>query len=137
MAITLEELHRLAQSIEMGATIEAAATVLDYEAPGQSARFALAPGTAVVIELRRSARTEELPRAPEPDRARPIEPLTPRELDVLELVAEGISNRAIAERLGISEHTAKFHVGSLLGKLDAATRAELVVAAVRRGLIMI
>ena len=56
---------------------------------------------------------------------------------MLELVAEGMSNRAIAERLGNSEHTVKFHVSSLLGKLGAVTRAELVAIAIRRGLIMI
>ena len=67
-----------------------------------------------------------------------IEHLTPREREVLELVAEGMSNCAIAERLGNSEHTVKFHVSSLLAQfLGAATRAELVAIAIRRGLIMI
>jgi DNA-binding NarL/FixJ family response regulator len=66
-----------------------------------------------------------------------IEPLTPREREVLELVAEGLSNRAIAVELGISEHTVKFHVGSLLAKVGATTRAELVAVAVRNGLLML
>lgn len=61
--------------------------------------------------------------------------LTPRELDVLALLAEGASNKMIAQRLGISVHTAKFHVGSLLGKLGAASRTEAVTLATRRGIL--
>ena len=61
--------------------------------------------------------------------------LTPRERDVLVLMAEGASNKAIARRLGISVHTAKFHVGSLLDKLDATGRTDAVAHAARRGVI--
>jgi DNA-binding CsgD family transcriptional regulator len=61
--------------------------------------------------------------------------LTPRERDVLLLMAEGASNKAIARRLGISVHTAKFHVGSLLDKLDATGRTDAVAHAARRGVI--
>jgi DNA-binding NarL/FixJ family response regulator len=61
--------------------------------------------------------------------------LTPRERSVLELVARGLSNRAIAAELGVSEHTAKFHVRSLLDKLGAETRADAVARAARRGLL--
>lgn len=61
--------------------------------------------------------------------------LTPRELDVLALLAEGASNKVIAQRLGISVHTAKFHVGSLLDKLDATGRTDAVAHAARRGVI--
>jgi DNA-binding CsgD family transcriptional regulator len=61
--------------------------------------------------------------------------LTPRELDVLALMAEGASNKMIARRLGISVHTAKFHVGSLLDKLDATGRTDAVAHAARRGVI--
>ena len=63
------------------------------------------------------------------------EPLTPREVQVLELLAEGLPNRAIAERLGISDQTVKFHVASISGKLGAANRTDAVRRAVRRGLI--
>ena len=63
------------------------------------------------------------------------EPLTAREREVLELLGQGLSNRRIAERLLISEHTAKFHVASVLGKLGASTRTEAVSRGVRRGLI--
>jgi DNA-binding NarL/FixJ family response regulator len=65
----------------------------------------------------------------------PPEALTPREREALELLAQGLSNRQIAERLGISEHTAKFHVASVCGKLGVSTRTEAVSRGVRRGLI--
>jgi DNA-binding CsgD family transcriptional regulator len=61
--------------------------------------------------------------------------LTPRELDVLGLIAEGASNKAIARRLAISVHTVKFHIASLLDKLDAQGRAEAVAQGARRGAI--
>lgn len=61
--------------------------------------------------------------------------LTSREMEVLHLVAEGYPNKSIAHELGISEHTAKFHVGSLLGKLGAASRTEAVTIATRRGIL--
>jgi DNA-binding NarL/FixJ family response regulator len=63
------------------------------------------------------------------------EPLTPREIQVLELLAEGLPNKAIAERLRISDQTVKFHVSSISGKLGAANRTDAVRRAVRRGLI--
>jgi two-component system nitrate/nitrite response regulator NarL len=63
--------------------------------------------------------------------------LTPRENEVLTLIAEGLSNKLIAERLKISDHTAKFHVNAILGKLGAETRTEAVVLAARRGLLML
>ena len=65
------------------------------------------------------------------------DPLTPRELEVLQLLAQGLSNRRIAERLGISEHTAKFHVNSIVGKLGAQTRTDAAVRAARLGLVLL
>jgi len=62
-------------------------------------------------------------------------PLTPRELEVLTLLAEGLSNKAIARHLGISVHTAKFHVGALIDKFDAVGRTDAVTQAARRGVI--
>ena len=62
-------------------------------------------------------------------------PLTPREQEVLALLAEGASNKTIARRLGISVHTAKFHVGQLLDKLDATGRTDAVAHAARRGVL--
>jgi DNA-binding CsgD family transcriptional regulator len=61
--------------------------------------------------------------------------LTARELEVLALLAEGASNKLIARRLGISTHTAKFHVASLLDKLDAVSRTDAVTHAARLGVI--
>ena len=66
-----------------------------------------------------------------------VEPLTPREVEVLQLVAEGLTNRRIGERLGISEHTAKFHVNAILGKLGAQSRSEAVAQAARLGLVLL
>ena len=66
-----------------------------------------------------------------------VEPLTPRETEVVSLLAEGLGNRAIAARLGISEHTAKFHVNAILGKLSAQSRAEAVAVAARLGLLVL
>ncbi len=66
-----------------------------------------------------------------------VEPLTPRELEVLQLVAQGLANKAIAVRLGIRESTVKDHVNSFLGKLGAQSRTEAVTVALRRGLISI
>jgi DNA-binding CsgD family transcriptional regulator len=63
--------------------------------------------------------------------------LTPRELEVLALLVEGASNKMIGRRLGISVHTAKFHVGSLLDKLDAVGRTDAVAHAARLGVINI
>jgi DNA-binding NarL/FixJ family response regulator len=67
----------------------------------------------------------------------PAEALTPREIDVLRLLAEGLPNKAIARGLGISEHTVKFHVNAILGKLGVESRTEAVVRATRLGLILL
>jgi len=63
------------------------------------------------------------------------EPLTRRELDVLELLAQGLPNKAIAVQLGVSGQTIKFHVASILGKLGATNRTKAVRLAFRRGMI--
>jgi DNA-binding CsgD family transcriptional regulator len=85
------------------------------------------PGEAAMVAL--------VSRDPQPAVERADIDLTPRERDVLALMAEGASNKAIARRLGISVHTAKFHVGSLLDKLDATGRTDAVAHAARRGVI--
>lgn len=84
-----------------------------------------APGEAADVELTddRSASLDE------------VVGLTPREVEVLALLAEGASNKLVARRLGISVHTAKFHVGSLLDKLDATGRTDAVAHAARLGVI--
>jgi DNA-binding NarL/FixJ family response regulator len=76
-----------------------------------------------------------MPNASEIDDEAIDEPLTPREVQVLELLAEGLPNKAIAVRLHISDQTVKFHVSSISGKLGAKNRTDAVRLAVRRGLI--
>ena len=88
----------------------------------------------VVIDLELAAELAPTPRSsPLP----PAEELTPREIEVLRLVAEGLSNRAIARQLGISEHTVKFHVNAILTKLGAQSRTDAVVRATRLGLLFL
>ncbi|SCK51537.1 Response regulator containing a CheY-like receiver domain and an HTH DNA-binding domain [Variovorax sp. HW608] len=99
------------------------------------ASLAHAPGLRVAqqgepADVALVAATESTPASDNNDGA-----LTPRELEVLALMAEGASNKSIARRLGISVHTAKFHVGSLLDKLDATGRTDAVAQAVRQGVI--
>ncbi len=67
----------------------------------------------------------------------PTESLTPRELEVLQLMARGLTNRQIAGRLRISEHTVKFHAGAVLGKMNARSRAEAVARAIGLGWILV
>jgi len=76
-----------------------------------------------------------LPSTPPAPQPAPIEQLTPREIEVIRLLADGLPNRIIAEQLGISEHTAKFHVNAIIGKLGAHNRTEAVTRAARSGLI--
>jgi DNA-binding NarL/FixJ family response regulator len=67
----------------------------------------------------------------------PSEPLTPREVQVLELLVEGLSNKVIAARLRISDQTVKFHAAAICGKLGAANRTDAVRKAIRRGLVAV
>jgi DNA-binding CsgD family transcriptional regulator len=85
-----------------------------------------------VVVAQASSEPEE---ASEGETDAPIEPLTAREREVLELVSEGLPNKAIASRLGVSDHTVKFHLSSIFGKLGVSTRTEAVRRAVRAGLI--
>lgn len=75
--------------------------------------------------------------APVPETLPPVTDLTPRELEVLQLLAEGYANKTIAQQLHISDHTVKFHVNSIMTKLGAQSRTEAVVRATRLGLIML
>ena len=67
----------------------------------------------------------------------PTEALTPREMDVLQLLAEGLPNKTIASRLSVTDHTVKFHVNAIMGKLNVQSRTEAVVRATRLGLIIL
>ena len=73
----------------------------------------------------------------EVDRDDPLDPLTPREIEVLNHLAAGLSNKAIAQQLIISEHTVKFHISAILAKLDVASRTEAVAVGIRTGLVML
>ena len=66
-----------------------------------------------------------------------FEPLTPREIQVLNQLASGVTNRAIAQTLNISEHTVKFHISAILSKLNVASRTEAVAVGIRAGLVML
>jgi len=66
-----------------------------------------------------------------------LEPLTRRECEVLQMLAAGLANKEIAARLTISDHTVKFHVASILGKLGVSTRTEAVAVGIRRGLVLL
>lgn len=81
--------------------------------------------------------TTEVPPLPPPFQPadEPVDSLTMREREVLQLIAQGLPNKSIAVELQISEHTVKFHVGSILGKLGASSRAEALARAARAGLI--
>ena len=99
---------------ELAAAVEAVAAGL----------IALHPGAAPAMTAPPRARSE-------------VTPLTPREIEVLRLLADGEGNKQIAWRLGITEHTVKFHVASLLNKLDAGSRAEAVAIGIRQGIVMV
>ena len=86
------------------------------------------PTDALAASPARAARLDDEPG---------LDALTARERQVIELLAQGLSNRRIADVLSISEHTAKFHVNSILSKLGASTRTEAVVEALRRGLVLL
>jgi two-component system, NarL family, response regulator YdfI len=112
--------------------------ILDRDPSPQDFRAALNAALAGLCTLS-SAHLAELtdPVGNMPLSAEWIEPLTPRELQILRMLSEARANRAIAAQLEISEHTAKFHVGQILAKLNAQSRTEAVTIGIRRGLIMV
>ncbi len=104
----------------------------DASADELAAAIAAAKAGLVVLHPDALKGSAEARAAARPDRA---PALTARELEILEMLAEGMSNRTIAARLGISSQTVKFHVASILAKLGAASRTEAVTFGVRQGLI--
>ena len=93
-----------------------------------SGLFAVRPTRLSILGIQTS---EDVPTVPTGDR------LTPRESEVLAMLAEGLGNKTIAYRLGISDHTVKFHVGSILRKLDAESRTEAVRNGIRQGYVSV
>jgi len=126
-----------------GSTVQAlalgAAALLPAEVDRRTLAAALAACAQRLVVVPRGEIASLLPaEEPVPARAAGLaQTLTPRELEVLQAMARGLTNRQIALRLAISEHTVKFHAGAVLGKLDARSRAEAVARAIRRGWILV
>jgi DNA-binding NarL/FixJ family response regulator len=113
---------RSAQPAEIVAAVESVAAGLIVFSPGLLAGTLPQPGTA-----RKS-----------PTGAGALhDPLTPREMDVLRMLADGLSNKEVALQLHISEHTVKYHLSSVFGKLGVSSRTEAVMVGIQRGIIMI
>lgn len=128
------DLLRLQSEADGGVDVVGAARLRDLESgarrvPAEIDAIVMSPATwpqaATAKPTRRDAGSED----------RLIEELTGRERDVLALVADGLPNREVAARLGISEHTVKFHLASLFGKLGVSTRTQAVRRALEWGLI--
>jgi len=117
-------LRRDAEPAQLAAALAAAANGLTAIDPGFAGHLYAAP-------------QGNSPGEPDAKAAVLVEPLSPRELAVLRLIADGLPNKTIAARLEISEHTVKFHVNAILGKLGVASRTEAVVRATRLGLIFL
>ncbi len=140
---TQETLRQLANMARVVADQGLGFGALQRDATGEeivAALFAVAGGL-ITLDRRLASNLlamPERPQAPTPERlADAEEPLTARELVVLQLLAEGLPNKLIASQLHISEHTAKFHVSAIMLKLGAASRTEAVTLAARRGLLIL
>ena len=114
--------------------------VLLRSATAEEIRGAVIAAAAGLVVLHPDAIDSLLPVLPSVTRSLPnppIQALTPREIEVLGMLAEGLGNKSIARRLSISEHTVKFHVSSIFTKLNASSRTEAVTLGARQGLIML
>jgi DNA-binding NarL/FixJ family response regulator len=123
---------------EAAAAGELVRAVLPRDATAGEIRAAIDAVVAGLLALHPDALVDARPtRRPAAARVAPDQPLTGREIEVLGMMADGLGNKLIAARLGISTHTAKFHVASILAKLGAGSRAEAVAIGLRRGLVAI
>ena len=142
-AVPLQELTPAAAIVLLGdATWDAAmlrAGVRSVLPPDASAAEILAAiqAAAAGMALVDPAELESLISKGNPTAMETATPLTGRELEVLRMLADGAANKTIAWKLGISEHTVKFHVAQILAKLNAGTRTEAVTQGIRRGLILL
>jgi len=109
---------------------------ISWDATPQEIEGALQAVSAGLVVITPASLAEILPDAPQFGEEL-AEPLTEREVEVLELLVEGLSNKLIAHGLGISEHTVKTHVASVFAKLGASSRTAAVSQAIRRGLVML
>ena len=138
----------LAEAISAGAVAGAlragARAVLRWDASPDEILAAVHAAAAGLVTLPGDVAGElagasrfELDGRPDDQQAADMPPLTPRERDVLAMMAEGVGNKTIARRLGISEHTVKTHVAALFAKLGASSRTEAVARGVRRALVVL
>lgn len=114
--------------------------ILPSDLPAEQLLAAVQAVIAGFMVMHPAAVAAAFPAAATPDAqdiAELVEPLTRREREVLQMLASGLGNKEIAARLNISDHTAKFHVASILGKLGAASRTEAVAIGIRRGLVLL
>src|SRR5262249_16899467 len=114
--------------------------VLPHDATPREIVAAIEAAAAGLLVVHPSALANPARRSPSAPAAAPEAPeggLSPRELEVLAMMAEGLGNKAMAAALGISTHTVKFHLASIFAKLGAGSRTEAVAIGVRRGLVML
>ena len=119
---TTRQRHDLREHLETSAID----VIAEFESVAEARQSGIAGDAIVLPPPEVDVTDDEMPAA---------ESLTPREIEVLELIAEGLPNKAIGDRLGISDQTVKFHVASITGKLGAINRTDAVRRAFRRGLI--
>jgi two-component system, NarL family, response regulator YdfI len=111
--------------------------ILPREAKPEEIYAALQASVAGLVVMHLEALDSLLPTDAEKQSDSADEILTPREIEVLRMIAEGLGNKEIASKLGISDHTVKFHISSTFAKLGASNRAEAVTLGIRHGLIMV
>jgi DNA-binding NarL/FixJ family response regulator len=122
--VLLDDANRAAEAIAAGAK----GAIARDSSPRQLHAALLAIGEGLIVTDRDVVHRDAEPLT---------EPLTAREDDVLQLLASGLTNKEIASRLGITDHTVKFHVNAILGKLAAETRTEAVVHAAKLGIVVL
>lgn len=136
VVLTQAPARALRETADMRTLVRA---VLPRDATGEEIRAAIGAAAAGLVALHPDALDTAARRArlPAAQRIEPDQPLTARELEVLGMMADGLGNKVIAARLGISAHTAKFHVAAIMAKLGAGSRTEAVSIGLRRGLLAI
>jgi len=113
--------------------------ILDRDRGHEEILYAIKAASSGLVVLNAEVTGKLVERVRPPTRIdeTPLDQLSSRELEVLGMLAEGLGNRQIADRLGLSDHTIKFHISSILDKLGASTRTEAVTTALRMGLILL